>query len=336
MKYIIMCGGNYPQFEKPKQLLEVAGEVLVERTIRLLKENGVNDIAISTNNPAFDYLEIEKIRHKNNYFQNDGKRNSKSSKSWLNAYCPIEEPACYLHGDCYYSEECIKTIIATPVKNTMFFAVPDRNDGRKNRNIKGREPLAYKVENQQIFREAINKLFKMIDEGKFISDPISWNLYRQLNGIKLDFNGYGNGIFDTKGDFIAIDDYSTDIDSYRDIPKLELLLKELKGEIKMIKVEAIADFYLGRFNEIQNMQRRNRNEDGKIFKGDVFECNENLADYLVKDNSLKRPFVKVIEVIPEKVTNKIEIPQEITENQNIEDTAEIIEKPKRKTTRRKK
>ena len=44
MKYIIMCGGKYPKFEIPKQLLKVNGEVLVERTIRLLKENGITNI----------------------------------------------------------------------------------------------------------------------------------------------------------------------------------------------------------------------------------------------------------------------------------------------------
>ena len=57
MKYILMCGGNYPKFEVPRQLLKVNGEVLIERTIRLLRENGITDIAISTNNKAFDYLE---------------------------------------------------------------------------------------------------------------------------------------------------------------------------------------------------------------------------------------------------------------------------------------
>ena len=40
MKYVIMCGGDYKdQFETPKPLLEVNGEKLVERTVRLLKEN---------------------------------------------------------------------------------------------------------------------------------------------------------------------------------------------------------------------------------------------------------------------------------------------------------
>ena len=52
-----MCGGKYKDFETPKQLLKVNEEVIIERTIKLLKENGIKDIAISTNNLAFDYLE---------------------------------------------------------------------------------------------------------------------------------------------------------------------------------------------------------------------------------------------------------------------------------------
>ena len=52
------------------------------------------------------------------------------------------------HGDIYFSEEAIKTIVETKVKDTMFFCVRDNSDGRPcGINIKGREPLAYKVEN---------------------------------------------------------------------------------------------------------------------------------------------------------------------------------------------
>lgn len=46
MKYIIMCGGDYDEFETPKQLSIIKGETLVERTIRLLKQNGITDIYI--------------------------------------------------------------------------------------------------------------------------------------------------------------------------------------------------------------------------------------------------------------------------------------------------
>ena len=46
MKYIIMCGGQYTNWDKPRQLLMIKGETLIARTIRLLKENGAKDIFI--------------------------------------------------------------------------------------------------------------------------------------------------------------------------------------------------------------------------------------------------------------------------------------------------
>lgn len=97
MKYILMCGGDYKdKFETPKPLLKVNGEILIERAIRLLKENGITDIAISTHNPKYEYLGIEILKHKNNYKHDDKERHNKSEKSWLNAYYPTEEAACYM------------------------------------------------------------------------------------------------------------------------------------------------------------------------------------------------------------------------------------------------
>ena len=321
MKYIIMAGGKYNKFKTPKQLLKVYGEVLIERTIRLLKENGIEDIAISTDNPAFDYLDIEIIRHKNNYIHEHEKKNTVSQNTWINAYCPMNEPCCYLHGDVYYSEEAIKTIVNTKVNNTMFFAVPDIQDGRKGNNTKGREPLAYKVENQKVFRAAINELLKMVDEGKFKQDPISWNLYRQINNIPIDFDGFGNDIFNMQGDYIVIDDYSTDIDNINDIPKLESLLRKIKGGEKMIKVKVNENFTLGKFDELINVVRNdpNKNEYGSLYVNDTFECTQEMTDYLTGNNYTKRAFVEVIEVIPEK-----EVKEEVKE-----------EKPKKRTTKKK-
>ena len=42
-----MCGGEYTSWSEPRQLIEYKGETLVGRTIRLLREQGVDDIAIS-------------------------------------------------------------------------------------------------------------------------------------------------------------------------------------------------------------------------------------------------------------------------------------------------
>ena len=65
MRYIIMCGGTYG--EKPKYLLMVRGECIVERTIRLLRECGAEDIAISTNDDRFEWLGVPILKHENDY-----------------------------------------------------------------------------------------------------------------------------------------------------------------------------------------------------------------------------------------------------------------------------
>lgn len=216
----------------------------------------------------------------------------------------------------------------------MFFCIRDVSDGRPvGINIKGREPLAYKVKNQKVFRNAINKLFEYIDEGKFKSDPISWNLYRQINGIPLDYNGYGNNIFRTKGDYIAIDDYTTDIDFMKDIPKLEKLIKIMKGGIKMLRVEVIEDFNLGRFNELTNIERKGQEEQGRLYVGDRFTCTEEMAEYLLSKNSLGRAFVKLIEIIPakEEVKKEIKKTTKATPKKELEEKTATKPKRKRKT-----
>ena len=68
----------------------------------------------------------------------------------------------------------------------------------------------------------------------------------------------------------------------------------------MIKVQVIEDFTLARFDELKNIQRKAREEKGKLFVGDIFECDKETSDYLLGDNPIKRAVVKVIEVVPEK------------------------------------
>lgn len=228
MKYVIMCGGRYSEFKTPKQLLKINGEVLVERTIRLLRENGVEDILISTNCHDFDYLGLPILMQDNQYICGGENENKKSECNWLNAYYPLNDPACYLHGDVYFSPEAIKTIVNTKVKDTMFFCTFDWSDGEKDRrNYKGREPFAYKVENQELFRNAINDLLRMVDEGKFKNGlpPICWHLYRYLNNKEINFETKEwieiNNIFQEEGDYVVINDYTTDIDHPEDAKVLE-------------------------------------------------------------------------------------------------------------------
>lgn len=68
----------------------------------------------------------------------------------------------------------------------------------------------------------------------------------------------------------------------------------------MVKVEVLEDFTLKRFDELKNIQRKSKEQKGRLFAEDIFECTEELAAYLTKNNLLGRAFVRVIEVIPQE------------------------------------
>lgn len=208
-----MCGGTYKKIPGvPKQLIEVNGERLTDRTIRLLKENGIEDISISSNNPIFDSCGVPRLEHNNPYtLTKDG-----NTGYWVDAFYPTEEPTTYLYGDVYYSENCIKTIINTPTEDILFFAstIPCRPNYFKQ----WEEPFAFKVVNQKRFREGIEICKQKRDAGQTNREPVSWELYRVLNGIDINTH-----IIDKN--FIAVNDESVDIDCLEDKVQLEKILK---------------------------------------------------------------------------------------------------------------
>lgn len=239
MKYILMCGGKY-QFKKPKQLYKVNGEVLIERTIRQLKENGVTDICISTECNDFDYLGLPILCNEDNKFVcGEDSNNTDSKKSWLRAYYLLNEPVCYLHGDTYFSDDAIYKIVNKNTNRVVFFCTPDKSDvvHKSKLNNKGREPLGFKVEDYKLFNFAINDLLQMVEDGLFKDakcPPISWTVYRYLNHLDLCFKakGFGelNSIFNIVGDYMIINDETTDIDFIKDIKVIENALKN-RGDI---------------------------------------------------------------------------------------------------------
>lgn len=199
MKYIIMAGGTYKNFETPKPLLEIKGEKLIERTIRLLKENGVDEIYISSNNPIFDEYGKRLENPKNDFIVKDGK----STGYWLDAFYPINEPVCYIFGDVYFSASAIKTIVDfNGTENTLFGTGIARNEEHKNWG----EPFAYKVYKYDEFMNAVNELKRLFDEGKTARHPIVWEVYRYLHNLDINIQRITT-------DYVSIDDGTIDIDS---------------------------------------------------------------------------------------------------------------------------
>lgn len=207
MKYIIMAGGEYKAFKIPKQLSVIKGEVLIARTIRLLKENGIEDIFISSNNPLFDEYG-SRLENKNN---NMIIENGKVQGYWLDAFYPVQEPVCYIFGDVYFSPEAIKKIVDyNSTENTLFGTGIAKNNEHKNWG----EPFAYKVYKYKEFFKGIEKVKKLYDEGKTIRHPIVWELYRYLHDLDVNVQRITT-------DYVVIDDYTIDIDVPEQVNKYD-------------------------------------------------------------------------------------------------------------------
>lgn len=302
VKYIILADSSVG-FEMPRQLSVVCGEPIIKRTIRLLKENGIKDILITSHDKRFDNLGVERYEPLHNYYVpnlNDYKLNK---GYWLNAF-PIEllnQPICFLFGDVYYSENAIKTIIETPTKSTLFFCSYENKDKRYIKHHD--EPLGYKVVDYELFKKHIDIVKELKDKGKCCREPIVWELYRSINGQEI------NTHIMTKN-YIAINDESCDIDTLDDIIKLN----EVIGGEDMIRCEVIKHFTLEKFNELRDIQRKGIDVKGHLYVGDTFECDKKMAEYLTGKNEKGDVVVKIIEVKPKIINTGKDI---IIEAENI-------------------
>jgi len=210
MKYIIMCGGQYREWKTPRQLAVVKGERIVERTIRLLRENGIKDIAISSNDPVFELCGVPVLRHDNFYFV---WKDWNADGHWCNCFYLTEEPTCYLFGDVYFSPEAIKTIVETQTDDIELFgsAKPFADNYIKP----WVEPFAFKVVDVEHFEDAIMELKEKTKTSW--REPIAWELWCIIKGRRIDIDDY-------RKDYTVINDYTCDIDHKQDIEELEKVL----------------------------------------------------------------------------------------------------------------
>lgn len=206
MKYIILSDSENAQpFKEPRQLAVVNGERLIERTIRLLKENNIDNIIVTSHDKRFDNLGATRYEPKYNDYKPKEKKGY-----WLSAF-PIElltEPITFLLGDVYYSNSAIRKIIESDTNSVLFFCAY-RNDDK--RYIKQHdEPLGFKVKDYALFKRHIQRVKKLKDHGKTCREPITWELYRSLNGIDVNTHIMTEN-------YIAINDESCDVDNIEDI-----------------------------------------------------------------------------------------------------------------------
>lgn len=196
-----MCGGKYGPFaENPRQLIKINGEPIVARTIRLLHEMEVEDIAISTNNPGFDGFDVPVLHHDNEFGTNP-------HSYWLDAFYPTEEEVCYIFGDVVFTEDAIKTIVNTQTNDIEFFASAPPFAPQYPKQWA--EPFAFKVVNQKHFQEAIEETKMYWRMGLFRRMPIAWELWQVIKKTPHNKIIYTN--------YTVINDKTCDIDYEKDI-----------------------------------------------------------------------------------------------------------------------
>ena len=191
MKYIIMCGG--PRSYKPLRV--IYNEPIIQRTIRLLKENGIKDIAISTNDERYDHFGVPVLHHDNSL--------TWTGFYWLKCFYPMTDPVCYLYGDVFYSDEAIRTIVETQTEDIEFFASSPPYSEQYIK--KWAEPYAFKVQNTDRFFKCLNQTIQLDKMGRFNRHPISWELWQVIKNTALNRIDYKN--------YTAINDYTVDIDT---------------------------------------------------------------------------------------------------------------------------
>ena len=187
-----MCGGPTCRWAVPKHLYLYEGKHIVERTVGLLQDYGVEDIAITTS-PAwaetYEKFGVEVISYD-------------ASGAWVNAFYPTDEPVCYMMGDVVYSPEAIKKIVDTETSSIEFFASapPFAREYPKPYA----EPFAFKVVNQKRFRECIEKTKELNRAGVWYRHPGSWELWQIIKGTSINRIDYTN--------YVVINDYTCDVD----------------------------------------------------------------------------------------------------------------------------
>lgn len=227
MKYIILCGGDYPQHETygPRCLWEINGEKILDRTIRLLWDEGVSSLDIyvcSNDERVLDHCIKEGYRwFKNPYNTFDAVKGT--NLHWVDwVLRDWAGPVTYIFGDVVFTSNAIHEIVwgdnADPLAPVTFYA--SAPPFSSNYIKRWAEPFAFKVYDQVNFWHAANLVRCWQDEGRYPRVPIAWELWHAYSHVepltdilKFDYS-----------EIHAINDGTCDVDTHEDLLKMERLI----------------------------------------------------------------------------------------------------------------
>lgn len=225
MRVIILADtNNVEPFEIPRQLCEINGERIIDRIVRQVKDNKRRSIYITSHDERFDIAGTKRYEHDNSW---NGEANN---GIWLDAF-PLDiivEDTVILYGDCWYTDEAIKTMLSYKGTNNHFFCTNIRQFKSPYYFKKHDEPLGWYIGNAEAFKDAVNELKDLQKDAETVF--ASWQVFRYINGIDLYTHEY------PEDGYTTINDGSTDVDNVQDIELIE-------RSRKLYKVRAVKGYY---------------------------------------------------------------------------------------------
>ena len=170
-KYYILANGEGTRWHNykgvPKQLIEIDGETILSRMVRLLRAEGVKAENIFICGPYSDPNAKSVIT------------NSKTKREVFEEVAELaKSPFVILYGDCYYTEACIKEIVKRPIKkyDEFFTTEPNPNTG-----CLWPEGYAHRCEDWEWWRDTMHEINT---NPELINTPKDWFIHWWLLGVR--------------------------------------------------------------------------------------------------------------------------------------------------------
>jgi molybdopterin-guanine dinucleotide biosynthesis protein A len=170
--FIIMAGGKSTRWTGavPKQLVVIDGETLLERTIRILREQGATNIHVTVSPALREYMEENGIRLTcpAHIFST----NTQEIDRFLSCSPIWGEDTCFLYGDTFYTTEAIQKIMAQFIPPTTFYG---RKSGNKNKRYGEMFALRVRYPREGFVTE-LERLREKEKQGEIRG--LGWDVYR--------------------------------------------------------------------------------------------------------------------------------------------------------------
>ncbi len=185
-----MADGNGTRWNNslgiPKHLIAVNDEIILHRTVRLIKKFDANaEIIITSHDERYEVEGTIRYEPKNNVLELD--RFTEEL---------IEDNICFIYGDTYYEDDDMKLIVEHSFSEDIMFY------GNTNSIV------AIKINNSQVFQQHIDNVRELFLSKK-IRKCIGWQVYASY--VKGDFENKA-----IKYNFVVLGDRTTDFNSYED------------------------------------------------------------------------------------------------------------------------